>query len=178
MVIHWGPQRVALYNDAFAVLIGGKHPAALGRPAKDTWPEAWEVVGGRLDEVIEHGHTMHAEDEQRILHRNGYPEECYFSYLAQPDRRRGRQHGRGVHRVHGDHREGPVRAADAGGPGAGRGVHHRRRQPGGNLPGGAAGAGHGAGDDAVRGRVPAGGRRPGARRSRTTGWPRTRVSRG
>ena len=79
MVIHWGPQRVALYNDAFAVLIGGKHPAALGRPAKDTWLENWGVVGGRLDEVIEHGHTMHAEDEQRILHRHGYPEECYFS---------------------------------------------------------------------------------------------------
>ena len=84
MVIHWGPQRVALYNDAFAVLIGGKHPAALGRPAKDTWPEAWEVVGGRLDEVIVHGHTMHAEDEQRILYRNGYPEECYFSYSHSP----------------------------------------------------------------------------------------------
>jgi len=84
MVIHWGPQRVALYNDAFAVLIGGKHPAALGRPAKDTWPENWEVVGGRLDEVIEFGHTMQAEDEQRIMHRNGYPEECYFTYSYSP----------------------------------------------------------------------------------------------
>jgi len=80
IVIHWGPQRVALYNDAFAVLLGGKHPAALGRPAKQTWPEAWDIVGGRLDEVMVHGHTKHAEDEQRILHRNGYPEECYFSY--------------------------------------------------------------------------------------------------
>src|SRR6476659_4546122 len=84
MAIHWGVDRVALYNDAFAVLLGGKHPAALGRPAKDTWPENWEVVGGRLDEVIEHGHTMHAEDEQRILHRHGYPEECYFSYSHSP----------------------------------------------------------------------------------------------
>jgi len=52
-----------VYNDAFAVLIGGKHPAALGRPAKDTWPEAWDVVGGRLDEVILKGHTVQAEDE-------------------------------------------------------------------------------------------------------------------
>ena len=66
------------------MLLGGKHPAALGRPAKDTWPEAWDVVGGRLDEVIAHGHTMHAEDEQRILYRNGYPEECYFSYSHSP----------------------------------------------------------------------------------------------
>src|SRR6478609_6319471 len=84
MVIHWGEQRVALYNDAFSVVLGGKHPAALGRPAKQTWPEAWEVVGGRLDEVMVHGHTVHAEDEQRILYRNGYPEECYFSYSHSP----------------------------------------------------------------------------------------------
>src|SRR6476646_7674219 len=27
---------------------------------------------------------MHAEDEQRILHRNGYPEECYFSFSHSP----------------------------------------------------------------------------------------------
>jgi signal transduction histidine kinase/DNA-binding response OmpR family regulator len=84
MVIHWGPERVALYNDPFAVLLGGKHPAALGRPARETWPEAWEVVGGRLDEVMVHGHTMHAEDEQRVLFRNGYPEECYFSFSHSP----------------------------------------------------------------------------------------------
>ena len=84
MVIHWGPQRVALYNDAFAVLLGGKHPAALGRPARDTWPEAWDVVGGRLDEVMLRGRTMHAEDEQRIWYRHGYPEECYLSYSHSP----------------------------------------------------------------------------------------------
>ena len=84
MVIHWGPERVALYNDPFADLIGAKHPAALGRPAKDTWPEAWEVVGGRLDDVMVRGRTMHAKDEQRILYRNGYPEECYFSLSHSP----------------------------------------------------------------------------------------------
>ena len=84
MVIHWGPQRVALYNDAFAVLLGGKHPAALGQPAKETWPEAWDVIGGRLDEVMIRGDTMHAEDEQRVLCRNGYPEECYFSFSHSP----------------------------------------------------------------------------------------------
>jgi len=84
MAIHWGAQRVALYNDAFAVLIGRKHPAALGRPARDTWPEAWEVIGGRLDDVILNGHTVQAEDEQRILYRNGYPEECYLSYSHSP----------------------------------------------------------------------------------------------
>ena len=84
IIIHWGTQRVAVYNDAFTPLIGDKHPAALGRPAKDTWPEAWETVGGRLDEVIDHGRTVHATDEHRIFDRHGYPEECYFSLSHSP----------------------------------------------------------------------------------------------
>jgi signal transduction histidine kinase/DNA-binding response OmpR family regulator len=84
MLIHWGPDRLALYNDAFAVVLGLKHPAALGRPAKETWSEVWDRVGRRLDDVIEHGHTMHAEDEQQIMLRNGYPEECYFSFSHSP----------------------------------------------------------------------------------------------
>ena len=86
MVIHWGQQRVALYNDAFALLLGGKHPAAFGRPAKETWPEAWDGVGGRLDEVIEHGRTMHAEDEQRILLSVRVPGGVLLQLFAQPDR--------------------------------------------------------------------------------------------
>lgn len=84
IIIHWGPARVAVYNDAFAPLIGDKHPAALGRPAQDTWPEAWDVVGGRLDEVIKHGRTVHHTDEHRILHRHGNPEECYFNFSHSP----------------------------------------------------------------------------------------------
>lgn len=39
MVIYWGKGNVALYNDAYAKLIGSKHPALLGRPLMDVWPE-------------------------------------------------------------------------------------------------------------------------------------------
>jgi signal transduction histidine kinase/DNA-binding response OmpR family regulator len=84
IAIHWGPQRIAVYNDAWVPLIGGKHPAALARPARDTWPEAWQVVGPRLDQVINHGRTVHATDEHRIMDRHGYPEECYFSLSHSP----------------------------------------------------------------------------------------------
>ena len=31
IVVFWGPDYVALYNDAYAPTIGNKHPAALGR---------------------------------------------------------------------------------------------------------------------------------------------------
>ncbi|WP_338329877.1 ATP-binding protein, partial [Commensalibacter sp. Nvir] len=39
MIIYWGTHYVALYNDAYASLIGSKHPALLGRPFHQIWPE-------------------------------------------------------------------------------------------------------------------------------------------
>lgn len=39
MVVYWGKHNVSLYNDAYATLIGVKHPALLGRPLMDIWPE-------------------------------------------------------------------------------------------------------------------------------------------
>jgi len=33
IVLFWGPDYVALYNEAYAPTIGNKHPRALGRPA-------------------------------------------------------------------------------------------------------------------------------------------------
>ena len=48
ILINWGPELIAVYNDAFAQTLGGKHPGALGRPARETWPESWDSIGARL----------------------------------------------------------------------------------------------------------------------------------
>jgi len=80
ILIHWGPELVALYNDAYAAAIGAKHPAALGAPARSTWAEAWDRVGGRMHQVTQEGRTLRADDEQLLMERNGYPEEVYFTY--------------------------------------------------------------------------------------------------
>ena len=84
ILIHWGPELVALYNDAYAAAIGGKHPAALGAPARSTWAEAWDRVGGRMHQVTQEGRTLRADDEQLLMERNGYPEEVYFTYSHSP----------------------------------------------------------------------------------------------
>src|SRR5687767_3129217 len=39
MFVLWGPQRILLYNDAYAPILGGKHPEALGRAFFEVWPE-------------------------------------------------------------------------------------------------------------------------------------------
>ena len=33
MALFWGPDKLAFYNDAYALLIGDKHPQALGQPS-------------------------------------------------------------------------------------------------------------------------------------------------
>jgi hypothetical protein len=86
ILINWGPELVAVYNDAFTPLIGEKHPHALGRSAKALWPEAWDQVGTRLEDVLVRGRTLSFANERQILERHGYPEECYFTFSHSPVR--------------------------------------------------------------------------------------------
>src|SRR6185312_15265282 len=41
MFICWGRELSVLYNDACIPLLGVKHPRAIGRCARECWPEAW-----------------------------------------------------------------------------------------------------------------------------------------
>src|SRR5579884_4313023 len=41
MAVRWGPELVMLYNDAYAPLLGAKHPHVFGRPLREAWPEIW-----------------------------------------------------------------------------------------------------------------------------------------
>ena len=84
MIVLWGPQYVALYNDGYAPMLGVKHPGALGRPLHETWPEIWDVIEPMMAGVRASGVATWVEDQKLILERNGFPEECYFSYSFGP----------------------------------------------------------------------------------------------
>lgn len=86
MLIWWGPQLVKIYNDAYRPLIGSKHPWALGSPAREVWPEIWNVIGPMLSQVMERGEATVSEDLLLLLERDGYGEECYFSFSYSPIR--------------------------------------------------------------------------------------------
>src|SRR3954452_5986169 len=47
MFVWWGKELINLYNDAYISILGGKHPAALGRPASEVWGEIWSAVAPR-----------------------------------------------------------------------------------------------------------------------------------
>jgi hypothetical protein len=54
MYLFWGPERACLHNDAWARSFGPDHApgSALGRPAREVWAQAWDVLGPRLDRVL------------------------------------------------------------------------------------------------------------------------------
>lgn len=87
IVLFWGPDLIALYNDAYARVVGDKHPWALGRPAREVWSEIWDELEPLLQGVLRTGETVSAKDRPFRLERRGYPEQAYFdiSYSAVRD---------------------------------------------------------------------------------------------
>src|SRR6476659_205584 len=86
IVLFWGPDFVALYNDAYAPTIGDKHPKALGRPARESWAELWNDLEPLLRSVHETGETVFAKDRPFYIERHGYPENVYFDISYSPVR--------------------------------------------------------------------------------------------
>lgn len=84
IVIFWGEEFVALYNDAYAPTIGTKHPQALGRPARESWGELWSDLEPLLQRVLRHGETVVAKDRPFYIERYGYPETAYFDISYSP----------------------------------------------------------------------------------------------
>ncbi len=86
IVIWWGPELVMLYNDAYRDIIASKHPAALGRPGRECWPEIWPTIQPMLEGVLQLGEATWSADLLLPLERHGYREECYFTFSYSPIR--------------------------------------------------------------------------------------------
>ncbi|WP_101750251.1 hybrid sensor histidine kinase/response regulator [Novosphingobium sp. Chol11] len=85
IVLFWGPELCALYNEAYAPTIGDKHPAALGRPARENWAELWDDLEPLLLSVVQKGETVHAKDRPFYIERDGgRGEQVYFDISYSP----------------------------------------------------------------------------------------------
>jgi PAS domain S-box-containing protein len=50
----------------------------------ECWPEIWPIIGPMLDSVMARGEATWSEDQLLLLDRNGYVEECYFTFSYSP----------------------------------------------------------------------------------------------
>ncbi|NOK14540.1 ATP-binding protein [Corallococcus exercitus] len=86
MMVFWGPLSVKLYNDAYSRILGGKHPAALGRPGREVWAEVWDEIGPWVEQVRREARPLMTENQRLFVERNGFLEETYFTFSYSPVR--------------------------------------------------------------------------------------------
>ena len=85
MLVAWGPKLIEIYNDGCRPMLGsGKHPRALGAPAAEIWPEVWDELGPMFESVLATGESTWRDHAPLILERNGFREECYFTWSLSP----------------------------------------------------------------------------------------------
>jgi signal transduction histidine kinase len=82
--IGWGPEFIYLYNDAYKAIIGGRHPAALGKTTREVWPEIWDVIGPMLQHAMGGTEGTYVEEQLLIMERHGFREETYYTYSYTP----------------------------------------------------------------------------------------------
>jgi serine phosphatase RsbU (regulator of sigma subunit) len=83
ILLMWGPELVMVYNDAYAPLLGDRHPRSLGAPAADVWADIWPDIGPLVARVFA-GESTYAEDMPLVMSRHGFVEETYFSFSFSP----------------------------------------------------------------------------------------------
>ncbi len=86
IVMLWGPQGVMIYNDAYSVFAGGRHPRLLGSNVREGWPEVAEF-NDNVMKVGLAGGTLAYRDQELTLHRHGRPEQVFMNldYSPVPD---------------------------------------------------------------------------------------------
>jgi len=83
IVMLWGEQGVMIYNDAYSVFAGGRHPKLLGCIVREGWPEVADF-NDNVMKVGLSGGTLSYSDQELTLHRNGRPEQVWMNLDYSP----------------------------------------------------------------------------------------------
>jgi PAS domain S-box-containing protein len=85
--VMWGPERIQLYNDAYIAVADDRHPAALGRPTAENWPEAYAAfLGPALDAAFQGRPTSMDRQAIPLRTRDGRTETRVFTATFTPIR--------------------------------------------------------------------------------------------
>jgi two-component sensor histidine kinase len=82
--VHWGPDLRILYNNAYIPALAERHPAALGKPFSEVWPEIWTVLGPQIEHVLRTGEGFATENQLLRMERRGRIEDTYWIYSFAP----------------------------------------------------------------------------------------------
>ena len=85
MFVAWGKELGLLYNDAYAEILGEKHPRALGARFHDIWSEIWPDISPLIASAMA-GDASYREDLPLIMNRRGFDEQTWFTFSYSPVR--------------------------------------------------------------------------------------------
>ena len=83
MTIMWGERGHLIYNDAYSVIAGAKHPFILGKSLYEGWPEVADFTSNAMKQVLA-GASLIYRDYHMVLLRSGEPEDFWFDILYSP----------------------------------------------------------------------------------------------
>jgi signal transduction histidine kinase len=83
MIVLWGEQLIQIYNSAYAVILGDRHPLALGQPTQACWPEVWHINAPLYAGVFQ-GETFYFENQLYPINRGGRLENAHFTLGYSP----------------------------------------------------------------------------------------------
>ena len=82
--MYWGDDLVAIYNEAYIMLAGQKHPALMGQNYSVAWAEIWDDVKDVFANAKLTGEATMKDDDGLFIKRSNYLEETYFSWSIIP----------------------------------------------------------------------------------------------
>ncbi len=83
IVLLWGPEGIMIYNDAYSVFSGGRHPQLLGSKVREGWPEVADF-NDNVMKVGLAGETLSYKDQELTLYRRGRGEQVWMNLDYSP----------------------------------------------------------------------------------------------
>ena len=81
----WQDEGYMIYNDAYSVVAGGRHPQLLGSRVREGWEEIADF-NDNVMKVVMGGGILSYTDQELTLHRNGKPEPAWMNLDYSPVR--------------------------------------------------------------------------------------------
>jgi PAS domain S-box-containing protein len=83
VVLLWNEDGVMIYNDAYSIFAGQRHPFLLGSKVVDGWPEIADFNRNVLGKGLK-GQKLSYKDQQLVLYRNNKPETVWMDLNYSP----------------------------------------------------------------------------------------------
>ncbi|WP_411034211.1 response regulator [Shinella sp. BYT-45] len=84
IVLLWGEDGIMIYNDAYSVFAGGRHPAIFGSKVREGWPEVADFNDNVMKVGLAGGTLAYKDQELTLYRHRGEPEQVWMNLDYSP----------------------------------------------------------------------------------------------